>query len=45
MYIFGSAWCKCECVGRQKGLCGSCLMRVTSMHFIKSMRLFEDGVT
>ena len=31
--------------GRQKGvLCGSCLMRVTSMHCIKSIRVFEDDV-
>jgi hypothetical protein len=22
-------WCKCECVGRQKGLCGSCLLCVS----------------
>ncbi len=32
-------------VGRQKGLCGSCLIRVTSMHYIKSIRMFEDDVT
>jgi hypothetical protein len=37
--------CNCECVGRQKGLCGSGLMPVTSMHYIKSIRLFEDDVT
>jgi hypothetical protein len=37
--------CKCECVGRQKGLCGSCLIRATSMHHIKSIRMFEDDVT
>jgi hypothetical protein len=36
---------KCECVGRQKGLCGSCLIRVTSMHCIKSIRTFEDDAT
>ncbi len=38
----GGGWCKCECVGRQKGLCGICLIRVTSMHDIKSIRMFED---
>ena len=37
--------CKCECVGRQKGLCGSCVIRATSMHHIKSIRMFEDDVT
>ena len=26
-------WWKCECVGRQKCLCGSCLIRLTSMLF------------
>ncbi len=26
-------------------LCGSCLIRVTSMHDIKSIRMFEDDVT
>ena len=36
--------CKCECVGRQKGLCGSCLIRATKMHYIKSIRMFEDDV-
>jgi hypothetical protein len=36
--------CKCACVGRQKDLCGSSLIRVTSMHYIKSMRMFEDDV-
>jgi hypothetical protein len=41
----GGGWCKCECVGRQKGLCESCLIRVTSMHYIKSIRMFEDDVT
>jgi hypothetical protein len=34
-----------ECVGRQRGLCGSCLIRVTSVHYIKSIRMFEDHVT
>ena len=24
----GVGWCKCECIGRQKGLYGSCLIRV-----------------
>jgi hypothetical protein len=38
-------WPKCECVWRQKGLCGSSLIRVTSMHYIKSTRMFEDEVT
>jgi len=37
--------CKCECVGRPKGLCGRFLIRVTSMHYIKSIRMFEDDVT
>ncbi len=23
-----AGWIKCECVGRQKGLCGSCLIHV-----------------
>jgi hypothetical protein len=41
----GGGWCKCECVGRQKGLCGSSLIRVTSMHYVKSIRIFEDDVT
>ena len=38
-------WYKCECVGRQKGLCGSSLICVTSMHSIKSIRMFDDIVT
>jgi hypothetical protein len=38
-------WGRYECVGRQKGLCGSCLIRVTSMHYIKSIRMFEGDVT
>jgi hypothetical protein len=25
----GGGWCKFECVGLQKGLCGSCLIRVS----------------
>ncbi len=33
------------CVGRQKGLCENCLIRVTSMHYIKSIRMFEVDVT
>ncbi len=41
----GGDWCKSECVGRQKGLCGSCLIRVTSMHYMKSIRMFGDDVT
>ncbi len=41
----GGGWCECEWVGRQKGLCGSCLIRVTSMHCIKSIRMFEDDGT
>ncbi len=41
----GGGWCKCKWVGRHKGLCGSCLICVTSMHFIKSIRMFEDDVT
>ncbi len=40
---WGGGWC--ECVGGQKGLCGSCLIRVTRMHYIKSTRMFEDDVT
>jgi hypothetical protein len=32
-------------LGDEKGLCGSCLIRVTSMHDIKSIHLFEDDVT
>ncbi len=35
----GGGW-----VGGQKGLCGSCLIHVTSMHHIKSMRMFEGDV-
>jgi hypothetical protein len=42
---FIGGWCKCECVGRQKGLCGSCLIRVTSMHDMKSINMLEDDVT
>ncbi len=38
----GDGWCTCECVGRQKGVCGSCLIRVSSMHYIKSIRMFEN---
>ena len=30
---------------RPKGLCGSCLIRLTSMHDMKSIRMFEDDVT
>jgi hypothetical protein len=37
----GGGWCKCKCVGRQKGSCGSCLIRVTSMYSTKSIRMFE----
>ncbi len=40
--LSGGGWCKCECVGRQKGLCGSCLIRVTSIRYSKSVRMFED---
>ncbi len=32
-------------VGRRKGLCGSCLFCVTSVHYIKSIRMFEDDVS
>ncbi len=32
-----------RCVGRQKGLCGSSLSRVTSMHDIKSRRTYVWG--
>ncbi len=42
---FVDGWWKCECVGRQKCLCGSCLIRLTSMHDMKSIRMFEDDVT
>jgi hypothetical protein len=41
----GGGWCKWECVGRQKDLFGSCLVRVTSMHDITSIRMFEDDVS
>jgi hypothetical protein len=41
----GDGWCKYECVGRQKGLCGICLIYVTSMHYIKSISMFESDVT
>jgi hypothetical protein len=44
-FVGGGNECKCECVGRWKGLCGSCLIRVTSMHYIKSVRMLEDDVT
>ncbi len=40
----GGGWLQCECVGRQKGLCGSCLNWVTSMHYIKSLRILEDDI-
>jgi hypothetical protein len=39
----GGGWCKC--VGRQNDLYGRCLIRVTSMHYIKSIRIFEDDIT
>jgi hypothetical protein len=39
----GGNWCKCERVGRQ-GFCGSCLIHVASMHYTKSIRMFEDDV-
>ena len=42
---WGCGWWKYEFVGRQKGFWGSCLIRVTSMHSIKSIRMFEDDVT
>ena len=42
---WGCGWWKYECVGRQEGLCVSCLIRVTSMRCIKLIRLFEDDVT
>ncbi len=32
-------------LGGQKGLCGSCLIRVTSMHSMESIRMLEDAVT
>ncbi len=32
-------------LGDRMFLCGSCLIRVTSMHCIKSVRMFEDDVT
>jgi hypothetical protein len=32
----------CELVGRQKGPCGGCLIRVISIHDIKATRMFED---
>jgi hypothetical protein len=41
----GGGGLKCEYVGRQKGLRGRCLLRVTSMHYIKSIRICEDDVT
>ncbi len=40
----GGGRCKWDGVGRQNGLCGSCLIRVTNMHNIKSIRIFEDDV-
>jgi hypothetical protein len=43
MRFFG--WCKCECVGIQKDLCRSCVICITRMHYIKSIRMFEDDVT
>ncbi len=36
---------KCEFVGRQEGFCGSCLIRFASMHYMKWIRMFEDGIT
>ncbi len=41
----GGGLCKCKCAGRQNGLCGSCLIRIPSIHYIKSIRMFEDDVT
>ena len=38
---FCGGWWKCECVGRPKGLCRRCLIRVASMHDLKSIRMFE----
>jgi hypothetical protein len=35
--LFGGVWCKCTCVG-------SCLIRITSMHDMNSIRMFEDDV-
>ena len=32
-------------IGRPTGLCGSCVIRVTSTHDIKSIGMFEDDVT
>jgi hypothetical protein len=43
--LSGGGWRKCECVRRQKCFCGSCQIRVTRMHYIKSIRMFEDDVT
>jgi hypothetical protein len=44
-YGGSGCWWKCECIGRQKGLCGSDVIRVTGTHDIKSVGMFEDDVT
>jgi hypothetical protein len=37
-------WYNCACVRRQKDQCRSCLVRVTSVHYSKSIRMFEDDL-
>ncbi len=41
LMVGGSA----SALGDRSVLCGSCLIRVTSMHDMKSIRMFEDDVT
>jgi hypothetical protein len=41
----GGGWCKCECKGRTKGLCGGSLIRVTGMYYTKSIRMLEYDAT
>jgi hypothetical protein len=49
--VFGHCVVLCEQAGWFVGggneckFCGSCQIRVTSMHYIKSIRMFEDDVT
>jgi hypothetical protein len=43
--LAGDEYKLCECVGRQRGLCGRCLIRVTSMHYIKSLHMFKDDLS
>ncbi len=41
----GGGWRKCEFVGNQQGLYGSCLLRFSSMYYIKAIPMFLDDVT